>query len=363
MNDQPSAPGPGGIGGTIERGLALVLVGGLVFGIIATLKPFATAILFGSILAIALWPLRDRLKRAGLRSGLAAVLLLLLTLAAVVLPLLLIAPGLAVALQEGAAWLSEFARTAPPTAPAWLSGLPLVGESAGRHWARIAEARGEFGPLLAPYAEAIRGALVDVASGLADSALQMLLALVVATMLWTSGEAIGEALRHVAWRLGGRTGERALHASSGAVRAVAYGVIGTAAAQGVLAGIGYAVAGVPAPALLGFLTLVFSVSQILGPLIVVCWAGAAWWLFEQGSTAWAIFMGAWGLFVVSGSDNVLRPLLIKRGVEMPLSLIILGVFGGFVTFGFLGLFIGPTLLAVGLVLLRAWREAAAPPTV
>jgi predicted PurR-regulated permease PerM len=114
---------------------------------------------------------------------------------------------------------------------------------------------------------------------------------------------------------------------------------------------------VPAAALLGFLTLVFSISQILGPLVVVTWLGASWWLFEQGSTGWAIFMAAWGALAVSSGDNILRPLLIKRGVQMPLSLIILGVFGGFVAFGFLGLFIGPVLLAVGLVMLRAWRVA------
>lgn len=149
----------------------------------------------------------------------------------------------------------------------------------------------------------------------------------------------------------------ALNAAGAAVRAVAYGVVGTAAAQGLLAGIGYAVAGVPAAALLGFLTLVFSVTQILGPLVVVMWVAAAWWLYDGGQTGWAIFMAVWGLVVVSGSDNILRPLLIKRGVEMPLSLIILGVFGGFVAFGFLGLFIGPVLLAVGLVMLRAWRSA------
>jgi predicted PurR-regulated permease PerM len=137
---------------------------------------------------------------------------------------------------------------------------------------------------------------------------------------------------------------------------VAYGVVGTAAAQAVLQGIGLAIAGVPNAALLGFLTLIFAISQVLFPLVHLIWAGAAWWLFEQGATGWAAFMVLWGVVAVSGSDNLLRPLLIRRGVEMPLSLIILGVFGGFVAFGFLGLFIGPTLLAVGYVVLDAWRR-------
>jgi predicted PurR-regulated permease PerM len=356
--DQPP-PAPGSIGGTVERGLALVLVGGVVLGVLATLRPFATAILFGSILAIALWPLRAGLVARGLRPSRAAVLLLLLVIAAIVLPLLAVAPGLVSAVEVGATTLRGMIAAAPATPPPWLLQLPLVGEWIGTNWIRAAEAQGEFGPLIAPYAGRIQAVLIDVAAGLADSTVQMLLALVVAAMLWTSGEVIGEALSHGAVRLGGPTGAAALEAAGGAVRSVAYGVVGTSVLQGVLAGIGFAIAGVPAAALLGFLTLVFSISQVLGPLVVVTWAGAAWWLYDQGNTGWAIFMAVWGATAVSSGDNVLRPLLIKRGVQMPLSLIILGVFGGFVAFGFLGLFIGPTMLAVGLVMLRAWQGAPA----
>lgn len=106
----------------------------------------------------------------------------------------------------------------------------------------------------------------------------------------------------------------------------------------------------------GFLGFVCSVSQVLGPLVVVAWAGAAWWLYAAGEVGWAVFMLLWGLVLVSGSDNIVRPLLISRGSAMPLTLIILGVFGGMLAFGFLGLFVGPALLAVAHALLRAWRE-------
>jgi predicted PurR-regulated permease PerM len=356
--NQASPPPGGGIAGTIERGLALIVVGAVVIGIFATLRPFAIAILFGSILAIALWPLRAMLLAAGLRRPLAAGLLLALVIAAIVLPLLILAPGLVAAIQGGAHFLIAMVEKAPTRPPAWLTELPLVGDRGGAFWAGVVEARGNLGPLLTPYAARLQSILLDVATGLADSGIQMLLALVVATMLWTSGDAIAEVLNDGAQRIGGATGHNALHAAVAAVRAVAYGVVGTSAAQGVLAGIGFAIAGVPAAPLLGFLTLIFSISQILGPMVVVLWGGAAWWLVEQEEPNWAFFMAVWGLLVVSGSDNVLRPLLIRRGVEMPMSLIVLGVFGGFVAFGFLGLFIGPTLLAVGLVMLRAWR---APP--
>jgi predicted PurR-regulated permease PerM len=345
-----------GVGGTIERTLAIVVVAGVLLGILAVLQPFATAIMFGTILAIAVWPLRDALIARGFRPGWAATVLLLLVLAAVVVPVLLIAPGLVAAVNGGIEWAAGALRTAPPEPPRWLAELPILGERIAGGWGRIAEARTNLGGVVAPYTARIQTVLVGVAGGLADSLLQVLLSLVVATMLWISGDTIAAELRYGARRLGGPTGTNALETAAAAVRAVAYGVVGTSVAQGVLAGIGYAIAGIPAAALLGFLTFVFSISQILGPLVIAMWIGAAYWLFESGQTGWAIFMVLWGVIPVSGSDNVLRPLLIKRGVQMPLSVIILGVFGGFVAFGFLGLFIGPVLLAVGLVMLRAWRQ-------
>lgn len=357
--DPLDPPRPSGLSETIERALALVLFAGLLLGILATLRPFATAILFGSILAIALWPLRRALVARGLGRGATAAILLLLMLVVVVAPLLALAPGLVEAVETLILRGRAAIEAAAPNPPAWLAELPLVGDRVQRLWATAAAADGDLQATLAPYGQQIRAALLSVAEGVVGSAVQLLLSLVVAAMVWTTGDAIAATLALAAGRLGGATGLRSLDAAAAAVRAVAYGVVGTAAVQGVLAAVGFAIAGVPGAGLLGFLILVFSVSQILGPLIIVTWGGAAWWLFQQGATGWAIFMALWGLVVISGSDNVVRPLLISRGMEMPLSIIILGVFGGFVSFGFLGLFIGPTLLAVGYVLLQAWRGA--PP--
>lgn len=122
--------------------------------------------------------------------------------------------------------------------------------------------------------------------------------------------------------------------------------------------VGLVVAGVPGAVLLGFVTLLLALSQIGAPLIVAVWAGAAVWLFGQDQQAWGIFLIAWGL-VVTLMDNVIKPWLIGVGVAMPMSLTILGVFGGFVSLGFLGLFIGPTLIAVAFTLLATWRGAPA----
>jgi predicted PurR-regulated permease PerM len=110
--------------------------------------------------------------------------------------------------------------------------------------------------------------------------------------------------------------------------------------------------------MLGFVGLLLAISQVGGPLLVIIWGGAAWWLFRQGLDGWGIFMIAWGI-LVSTIDNFLKPWLIALGIQLPLSLIILGVFGGLLAFGFLGLFIGPTLIAMIYALLKAWRTVIA----
>ena len=198
--------------------------------------------------------------------------------------------------------------------------------------------------------------MLGAARGLADSLVQVLLSLVVATMFWTNGEALVAVLHEALRRLGGPLAERALEVAAGAIRGVAYGVVGTAAIQAAILSIGLAVAGVPGVAMLGFVALLLAISQIGGPLLVLIWGGAAWWLFAQDLQAWGAFMIVWGVFV-SLVDNLIKPWLIGFGIEMPMSLTILGVFGGFVAFGFLGLFIGPTLIAIMFTLLQAWRVA------
>lgn len=231
-----------------------------------------------------------------------------------------------------------------------------MGEQAGALWVRMHELQGNINALIAPYGGQIARLLVDVGQAAAGSVVQVLLALVVAAMFWTGGDRLAAELRDIAGRLGGAAGVAAVDAAGGAVRGVAWGVVGIGILQAVLMGVGLAIAGVPGAAVLAFLTMIFSISQVLGPLVVVTWGAAAAWLYGQGEGGWALFMLAWGAVFVSGSDNIVRPLLIQRGSAMPLGLIILGVFGGLVAFGFLGLFVGPAVLAVAHGLLRAWQK-------
>jgi predicted PurR-regulated permease PerM len=343
----------------IERSIALLLVLGLLLGVFAILKPFTTAILFGGALAIAAWPLRQALLRRGLGRGLVSGLLLLLFLLVVALPVVILAPGLAAQLSQGAARLQAFF-AGDPAAPAWLAGLPVLGGKLAAAWEQAVQAGGDVGSLLAPYSASLQGIVLGAAAALADSVVQVILSLIVAATFWTQGDAIAALLREVIHRLGGAAAEEALVVAAGAVRGVAYGVVGTAAVQAALLGFGLFLAGVPGAAMLGFLALLLAISQIGAPLMLAIWGGAAFWLFQGDRHAAGTFVIALGI-LVGTIDNILKPWLIGFGVRMPMALIILGVFGGFLSFGFLGLFIGPALIGVAMTLLQAWRRAAALP--
>jgi predicted PurR-regulated permease PerM len=339
----------------IERSILVLLVLGLFIGVLAVVKPFTIAILFGAALATATWPIRQTLVRQGLGRGATAAVLLLLSLVLVVLPMLAFAPHLADQMVRGTQRVqSYFAATPEP--PAWIKAVPLLGRRLGAVWDRIVEVKGSLRALLEPYTANMEQLMIGAARALADSLVQVILSLLVATMFWTNGDGLVSVLHDALRRLGGPIAERALDVAAGAIRGVAYGIIGTAAIQAVLLAFGLAVAGVPGAAMLGFVAFLLAISQIGGPLLVLIWGGAAWWLFAQDQQVWTVFMIIWGVFV-SAVDNFIKPWLIGFGIEMPMSLTILGVFGGFLAFGFLGLFIGPTLIAILFTLLQAWRTA------
>jgi predicted PurR-regulated permease PerM len=341
----------------IERSILVLLFVGLFVGVLAIVKPFTTAILFGAALATASWPIRQALVRRRLGRRTAAALLLLLALVVVVIPMLIVAPHLADQMIRGADHVqSYFAAT--PEQPTWIRGLPLFGRRLGAAWDKVVEAQGNLRTLLDPYTADLEQFMIGAARALADSLIQVLLSLVVATMFWTTGDGLVAMLHEALRRLGGPIAERALDVAAGAIRSVAYGVVGTAVIQALLLAIGLGVAGVPGAATLGFIALLLAISQIGGPLLILIWGGAAWWLFAQDQQIWGVFMIIWGL-LVGMVDNFVKPWLIGFGVEMPMSLTILGVFGGFLAFGFLGLFIGPTLIAIMFTLVQAWRMAIA----
>jgi predicted PurR-regulated permease PerM len=185
---------------------------------------------------------------------------------------------------------------------------------------------------------------------LAEGIFQIALSLVIAFFFYRDGHAAAAQLHAALHRIAGERGDRLLDLAGATIRAVVYGVLGTALLQGVVGAIGFAVAGVPGAVSLGFVTFVLSFIPG-GPAIVA--APAAFWLYRQGWPGWAVFMMAWGL-MVGALDNVVKPLLISRGGSTPMILVMLGVLGGAIAFGVIGMFLGPTLVALGYSLFEQW---------
>ena len=233
--------------------------------------------------------------------------------------------------------------------------LPLVGEGAYAYWSNLALDEGRFVQELKRLVPSIRDTLVTSGGYLAAGLAQLALSVLVAFFLYRDGDLVVARLRKAASRVAGPDARHLLDVAGKTVNSVVYGILGTALAQGVLAAIGFLIAGVPGATLLGLATFFFSVVPVGPPLI---WGSAALWLFYQGSTGMAIFMGLWGLLVISLVDNFLKPIIISRGSHLPFILVFLGVLGGVLAFGFIGVFLGPTLLAVGYQVLTEWMRSS-----
>jgi predicted PurR-regulated permease PerM len=246
----------------------------------------------------------------------------------------------------------------PPAPPTWVASIPLVGTRLTDYWLTMTESSAARLEELAKLLPTVKSFAVDSGKVLGSGIIQILLSLFIAFFFYRDGKTLATQLSAGIYRIGGERGNALLEQAGATVRAVVYGILGTALIQGALAAFGYLIAGVPGAAFLGFVTFVVSMLPG-GPLLVAL--PAAYWLYHQGSTAWAIFIIFWG--VMDGSiDNVIKPLLISRGVSTPIILVMLGVFGGAMAFGLIGLFIGPTILALGHTLYQEWTSAVALTT-
>jgi len=335
-------------------GLGLIL---LVFvGCFIILRPFLTAVIWAAIMTFSTWPVFLRLTdflhgRRTLAASIMTVAAAILLLA----PFVIVAGGLAdnsVMLATAARRVIDHGLPDPPT---WLAGVPLIGSNLEEYWRSLAHdgaALVDEGRRLLP---ALRRVSLVVGEALGSGLIQLGLSVFLAFFLYREGEAVAAQLRGAGSRLVGEQAQRLFEVAGGTVISVVYGILGTALAQGLLAGIGLAIAGVPAAPLLGLTVFFLSIVPV-GPPIV--WVSAAAWLLWNDSVGWAIFMAFWGFFVISGVDNIIKPWLISRGARLPFATVLLGVAGGALSFGFIGVFIGPTLLAVGTRLLAEWTERA-----
>jgi len=338
----------------IDKVAGFVLLGVLLLGCLIVLLPFLSTLLWAVILSYSTWPIYSRLLRVlkG-KKNLAATIMIMLLLVTLVMPFVIAGSSL----SEYAGPLIEKLKRIPseglPNLPPWIGKLPFAGERIERLWADVGSDTNKVSALLKLYVGRIVDWLLTSGAAVGQAVFQLILSVLICFFLYRDGAVAAEKLRNLVGRMAGNRGERLLDVASTTIKGVVYGIIGTAAAQAFLAVFGFWICGVPGSILLGFLVFFLSMVPIGPPLV---WIPVALWLFYTRSTVWGIFMLIWGTFVISGVDNVLKPYLISRGGELPFVLILIGVLGGIVAFGFIGVFIGPTLLAVGYCLISEWAS-------
>jgi len=387
----------------------LLLLGGCFF----VLRPFMSALMWAIILTYALYPLQRVFTRWFRGSRTLAACLVTLTMALVFAgPVVLIGVSLAQDGKDLAVATRDWFLSVPDEPPTWVSGMPLVGDELEDYWLAFADDRKRWMeqldvalqahpprpkivfeteqglmlrdvPRVPPQAaaavvEAVGEEIDDsphivvligkvlvwakswlISAGLAvgQGVTQVLLSAFLAFFLLRDAPELSERLAVAVERLAGQRGRHLMHVAGTTVRGVIFGILGTALAQALVAWLGFWIAGVPGAVLLAVLTFFFAVVPFGPPLI---WGPAALWFFAQNEPGWGVFMLIWGALAISSVDNLLRPFLISQGSKMPFVLIFVGVIGGALAFGLVGVFLGPTLLAVAFRLIAEWSAVVAP---
>jgi predicted PurR-regulated permease PerM len=324
----------------------------LTLGCLYVMAPFMAATLFAAAVVISSWPMYQRLlRRFRQRRTLAASTMTLTLTLLVLIPIALVGYHLAdnvTRLFEQLRVIIDSGEVAPP---GWLRNIPMVGTYIDNYLRELIGSREQMLALARRLLEPGRHYLAVSGIVLGTGIAQMALAAFVAFFFYRDGMTLLRAITVVMGRVMGENGPHILRTVSQTVRGVMYGLLGTALAQALVAAVGFVIAGVPGVPLLSVLVFVLSLVPVGPPLV---WGGAALWLFSHGENGWGIFMVIWGTVLISGVDNVVKPMLISRGSSLPFLLTLLGVLGGVLAFGFVGIFIGPTLLAVGYSLLSDW---------
>ena len=336
--------------------LAVLFIGGLIAASFLVVRPFLGATVWAATLVIATWPLMLRLQAAlGGRRWLAVTLMTLGLLLIVVLPLSFAIGSIVVNSDRIMKLVAEVPNFHVPSAPDWLADVPIIGGPALEQWAKVAD-RGvaDIVELATPYIGTITTWFVGAAGSVGTLFVHLLLTIALAAVLYATGEKAAAWCIGFGRRLAGPRGEQIVVLAGQAVRSVALGVVVTAIAQSVVAGLGLLLAGVPRPGILSAVILLLCVAQ-LGPVLVL--VPAIIWLFATGAVVSGIVLTVVTVIALT-MDNFLRPFLIKRGADLPLLLILVGVIGGLLAFGLLGLFLGPVVLAITYTLLQNWIAEA-----
>ncbi len=335
-----------------RRTFTVLFIGVLLGASFWIMRPFLPAIVWAVTLCIATWPLMLWVQHhIGNRRGLAVLVMTLALLLLLVVPIWLAISTVVVNQDEIAALVRTLLSLQLPAPPDWLANVPLVGGRFTEAWDELSSTGvKELAPKLTPYAGELTRWLTSAIGSLGEMFLQFLLIVAIAAVIYANGERAAAIVLRFGQRLGGDRGEMAVRLAGQAIRGVALGVVVTAVAQSIVGGIGLAVAGVPFSALLTALMFVLCLAQLGPGLVLIPTIG---WMYYSGDKGWATVLLVISVVALT-MDNFLRPILIRRGADLSLLLILAGVIGGLITIGLLGIFVGPTVLAVSYTLLTAW---------
>ena len=334
--------------------LTVLLIAILIIAVLGILRPFLLSLIWATMIVVTTWPIMMLVQaRVWGKRGLAALVMTVALALTLVLPFW-IALETIVDNAHRIDGLAESLRTSTvPAPPSWVQNVPMIGPKLSAVWQEVATA-GPEGIIsrIKPYSGKAAKWFVDQAGNLGKIFIQFLLTVIISAILYTKGDVAAAGICRFARRMGGHRGEEVTILAGKAIRGVALGVVVTALAQSILGGIGLAVTGVPSAAVLTAVMFMLCVAQ-LGPGLVLI--PAVIWLFWGDHNMAGSVLLAWTV-VVGTLDNVLRPLLIKKGADLPLLLVFAGVIGGLIALGIVGIFIGPVVLAVAFTLLKAWVE-------
>jgi len=341
-----------------------LLLGGLLLLAYAVLHLFLVPMAWAAIVAYATWPMYVRLRRMlGGRANLSAALMSLLVMTSFVLPALWLVTVMRTEITTAYEAFSAYLAQGPRPLPDFVAALPWLGDWLQHTLDELARSPQALREQIGVWMEDRTGELLELLGGVGRNAAKLGFALLTVFFFYRDGESLLAQFRRVLGRLIGTRVEGYLGAAGATTRAVIYGLVLTALAQGALAGLGYWAAGVASPALLAAVTALIALIPFGTPFV---WGSIGAWLLLNGQTAAGLGLLAWGTLVVSWVDNLIRPMVISSASRTPFLLVMFGVLGGVTAFGLIGLFVGPVILAVLMAVWREWlgqhETATAPAT-
>jgi predicted PurR-regulated permease PerM len=334
----------------ITIGVVFILL--MIVGSIWVFMPFVAALIWASIIVISTYNFMLKLQKLlwG-KKGLAVTVMVLIILMVVLVPIIVVVGTIAMNASSITGWFNSLSELKLQSAPEWMEGIPIVGSQLAQGWNQLASLNNdEIMKRVIPFLDDAVKWFVAKAGGFGLFMIHFLITVIICGILYSKGEIAVKGIRKFAIRLAGERGDAIVTLAGQAVKAVTMGVVITALIQSILGGFALWICGVPRPGLLTAIMFILGLTQIgAGPVLIP----AVIWKYATGDPVWGSVLLVLTI-IVGGSDNFIRPFLIKKGADLPILLIFAGVIGGLIAFGIVGLFIGPVILAVTYTLLKAW---------